>query len=711
MFPSRFLPVAAEPETLEAQPEQALDSQGSLEDPITGFGIPLFQDLQLGSLLLNSGLQAISNQNSWVGAAIHLNKRFTSSVPPAIKRKDSEELIPIEDTNYNFLRVPNTYSDIEEILEATSFWLDVLGEAFIFMEKDSAMSIPTAIHSIPPYLLQLKQFGNAEGAKWFFHSITAGRDAGRPVEPWELIHVKNYGVDRSYGGFYYNAYGHPLRGSPPARPLIPTITTDRKASNFIDAYTGGKTLLSGIIKPSSEVRFGRGQVEQIMANIQQQINNFTESQKLLMFQSQVDFIESNFRPFDIPYELLKKITKQEVCAIFGVNPVLLGDVEDIQSYEGIKTAEKVYYHREIIPRLTRLASLFYNNLFMFVNGGRERLVFDFSKIEALDDYDIRLERAQKALQLGRTPNEVNKQFRLGFPEETEWGDEPLPLFRQMDELEMPEVKKRDSADPDEKKDTDRPRKKKENMVALEELSDDDRRYLSDWENLAAKMERGMGRILMSIRGEVLTRIRDMYPQNELGDMPLFNYAAREAEMSRFFAARYREGFSMAQVQIVNFNPDSPVRGMSIDSSVQLFLREKVDAGERIVTSAREKLADIVRNGIRSGLDHEALASKIREEFQVSRGRARVIARTETSSVLNYARFQFMNEDDQIKRHRWITLADGKVRDSHARINGSVAAIGQPFPNGLRFPHDPQASAREVVNCRCWAEPFEIAGGV
>ena len=149
---------------------------------------------------------------------------------------------------------------------------------------------------------------------------------------------------------------------------------------------------------------------------------------------------------------------------------MLGDFDQIQSYEGIKTAEKVYYHREIIPRLNKIKDAFYHAVFMFHNRGRFKLGFDLSKVEALDDYDTRLERAAKAELLGFTPNQVNEKFELGF-DEVEWGNKPTNAFKgkkkdekkekgdgQMDGDKKRKLKKRDSGDPDEKDDTDRPRR-------------------------------------------------------------------------------------------------------------------------------------------------------------------------------------------------------------------------------------------------------------
>ena len=409
----------------------------------------------------SSGLTTITTQNSWVGAAINLNMRFTGMAPVVIEEMGKEKPIPLSQTKYKFLLVPNSYMRLQEIMEATSFWLDVAGEAFVYLERDG-MKLPTEIHSIPPYMMGLKNFGEEAPVQWYFRTPTGEDKTQHTIPPHKILHLKNYGVYRTYGTNYYELFGNPIRGVSPALPILKTLATDAGVTNFLNTYTSGETLLSGILKPGKDSRLGRGQRETLIKQIRQQIGSFTDAQKLLILNHHMEFQESSFNPFELSQKEIKDITKQEVCAIFGVNPVMLGDFDQIQSYEGIKTAEKIYYHREIIPRLNKIKDAFYHAIFMFHDGGRFRLDFDLSKVEALDDYDIRLERAMKLMDLGFPLNKVNEKLRLGM-DNVEGGDKPgrpgqQGMEEETDGDKARKRKSRDSAEADEKDDTDRPRR-------------------------------------------------------------------------------------------------------------------------------------------------------------------------------------------------------------------------------------------------------------
>jgi SPP1 gp7 family putative phage head morphogenesis protein len=97
-----------------------------------------------------------------------------------------------------------------------------------------------------------------------------------------------------------------------------------------------------------------------------------------------------------------------------------------------------------------------------------------------------------------------------------------------------------------------------------------------------------------------------------------------------------------------------------------------------------------------------LTGTLKVAFRDVNSRALAIARTESAHAANTARFMHM-EKEKIDRHEWISSGDEFVRESHARVNGEIKALGDRFSNGMRHPHDPSGPASEVVNCRCVTE--------
>ena len=56
------------------------------------------------------------------------------------------------------------------------------------------------------------------------------------------------------------------------------------------------------------------------------------------------------------------------------------------------------------------------------------------------------------------------------------------------------------------------------------------------------------------------------------------------------------------------------------------------------------------------------------------------------------------------RKRWVATLDSRTRPSHRALDGKVIGVGGRFPNGCRYPGDPQGPAWGVWNCRCTLVP-------
>lgn len=84
-------------------------------------------------------------------------------------------------------------------------------------------------------------------------------------------------------------------------------------------------------------------------------------------------------------------------------------------------------------------------------------------------------------------------------------------------------------------------------------------------------------------------------------------------------------------------------------------------------------------------------------------RAMMISRTEVGAAQNFARTEQMALEG-IETHTWLASRDDVVRDSHNILDGTTVKVGDEFGFGLRWPGDKNASASQVINCRCFTAP-------
>lgn len=96
-----------------------------------------------------------------------------------------------------------------------------------------------------------------------------------------------------------------------------------------------------------------------------------------------------------------------------------------------------------------------------------------------------------------------------------------------------------------------------------------------------------------------------------------------------------------------------------------------------------------------------------------RYRAETIARKETITALHTAQDQAMEQaiatgavDPSTVTGTWHTAHDNRVREAHRELDGESVPYGQPFQSILgpiRYPGDPEATAENVIGCRCFRE--------
>jgi hypothetical protein len=138
------------------------------------------------------------------------------------------------------------------------------------------------------------------------------------------------------------------------------------------------------------------------------------------------------------------------------------------------------------------------------------------------------------------------------------------------------------------------------------------------------------------------------------------------------------------------------------------------AAKRVVqisrTTARAIRKQIIE-GVKRGWSNDRIATEIEAATggEIGRKRALRIARTETHTAFERGSYEQAREARAMGiqiEGEWAATEDKRTRPDHALADGQTIELGKRlFVVGgerLRFPGDPRASARQVINCRCVA---------
>ena len=127
------------------------------------------------------------------------------------------------------------------------------------------------------------------------------------------------------------------------------------------------------------------------------------------------------------------------------------------------------------------------------------------------------------------------------------------------------------------------------------------------------------------------------------------------------------------------------------------------------------ITDAVTQGILQGEMLEQIVKRIADDTgEKSLYTMRRNARTAYTGAQNAGRVEAMRQARDERginvKKRWLCTLDDKTRDAHAKLDGQLAEIDEPFDSILgpiMFPGDPDAVPANVYNCRCTLEEVPV----
>lgn len=187
-------------------------------------------------------------------------------------------------------------------------------------------------------------------------------------------------------------------------------------------------------------------------------------------------------------------------------------------------------------------------------------------------------------------------------------------------------------------------------------------------------------------------------------------------ISEYLAKSYESGFVGAMYDIHGqgvplifpIDQDQVVQAVTLDTKLSKPLYNKL--GED-VNLLKKRVANNISRGIAQGQSYSDIAKNIAVGMVGNYARmnggalynAMRITRTEAHRISQQAAYDALkkakdNGADVVKQ--WDATLDKRTRPSHARVDGEIRELDEPFSNGLMKPGDPNERAAEVINCRC-----------
>lgn len=272
-----------------------------------------------------------------------------------------------EVTDHPFYQIfdnPNPNEGSFEFLEKLQQSLDVCGNAFIAIEKGAGT---TELYVMPPQNVGIIPDPKTKIKLYRFYINGLKID----YKPEEIIHIK------------YNDPSDPYFGQPPLAPAKDVLTFEKNRLAFGNQFFLNGAIPVGVVE--TEQVLGEPVLKSIRGDWVKIHQGVSNSHKLAILQGGLKYkaITSPIKDLDFPG--LKKLSKEDILAIFKVPSSILGDQEGTGGKEG-KDAITAFWRQCVIPRLKRLESAINRGLKAEVFGtGKYVFEFNLKDVTALQD--------------------------------------------------------------------------------------------------------------------------------------------------------------------------------------------------------------------------------------------------------------------------------------------------------------------------------------
>lgn len=227
-----------------------------------------------------------------------------------------------------------------------------------------------------------------------------------------------------------------------------------------------------------------------------------------------------------------------------------------------------------------------------------------------------------------------------------------------------------------------------------------------------RAERGFSRHLQRVARHVGHLVEGMSTKGTVNAAELQTALDKYAELLKPFAQKLsaqliaevnqRDGQAWTELaRSMGQELKAEVRAAPVMAAMQRLQEEQVELITSLPKKAAQRIHHLTQQSLYGGsVRAEDLAEEIARTGEVTLGRAKLIARTETSrtaSAMVEARSRYVGSTGYF----WRTSGDSDVREQHRKLNGKFFRWDAPPVSGSS---GERSHPGAIYNCRCYPEP-------
>jgi len=617
---------------------------------------------------------------TWVYAAANAIGRSAAGLPYVIMRPGKNgvnEPVPGHWLQKLFDAV-NPFMTSYELNEAVFINLMLTGNAYIGIERNAS---GRAVELWPLNSSRVTVIpSKSEYVKGYLYTVN-GRDVA--YEPKDIIHIKLFDPNNDYYGL-----------SPIAAASL-AVQSDLYAARYNRNIFKNESL-PGVYLKSDQVLDG-DTAEEIRKRWDRSHKGVDKAGRTAVLGSGTEAKTLNISNRDMQYMEQRKMSREEILAVMGVPPVMVGLLE-YASYANAREQKATFWEDTMTPLLTKVGATINEQLVQKEDPSVVGM-YDLSGVKALQEN--RKEQTEIVSSLVGSGMPLNDALKFAGIEGKEyaWGNIAWLPFNLMpvSSAADPAASGEPAASQEGKQGI--PFVKRFTKAQKDNSIKQRRKRLTP---IKGRMKRKMLRLYQEQENAVLRIIRDAQDDGKaVKDYdydPILDDIAREiragrqafeADATTYVAQAFAQGVEHVNTDLqIDFTLSNERAKKLIQTQASRFAKD-------VTETTKTDLLAALREGIDAGESSKELYDRAKQYYDASKDyRAENAARTETARAYSTANLEGYKEAGFAK-HEWV-----KDTERHAE-NEDVGAIpiGDAFPSGSTM-------AGDECNCGCDTVPAE-----
>lgn len=654
-------------------------------------GQPVYTDKKYDKMV-----EAGHNNNIWVYRCVSVTARAVASIPLEVYNGDDDEKVAISNHPIQqLINAPNEEESRNDFFEKWAAFLLLSGNAYVELNGTSDKKPPQEMFIWRPDRTMLVP--GEEGIERVRYAINGGY------------------VDMPYERMIHTKYFHPTDdyyGLSPLQVAMRTIDTDNATNDWNNALINNYAAPGGVFKVPQDTRLNEAQLHRITKVIRRMFGGGQNAGKTHLLEGGIEWQQLGLSPKDMDFIDSRKMSREEICAVFGVPPQMVG-IQDNSTYNNYREARQSFYEDTVLPLVDKIASSINHKLVPLVD---ERVIvgYDKSKIEALQESaDAKSERmAQNKDML--TVNE--RRIALGY-DAIPTGDVLIipdnVTLVNVDEIEVNEEENEDEQ-VDELKVFDDLKRKLEHKA----LADD---FNNSVDTMASKFNKVIADVFEKEYKAIKKRIES---SDNVIDI---NYLDLQAEVDKLhdewlavFVAINKYGsetfFKSERNRLIKKAGALQTKEDELYEEITLYMQEWIldqaaDQVTYVTDTTKERLKELFFQASDEAWTMTDYANAIHHLYTdvFPKDRAHMIARTEMMAAASYGKQQGARSTGLPMDKIWNSTGDERTRTSHRLINGQRVDMNDYYTvNSYKAMHpgDSMLPAGERIRCRC-VETYDV----